>query len=223
LGEAPLPAAGKARFGMASGAPALAAEPFAIPTVGLAFEGPVITAFKWVITGWLWGQAFNWTVVLATYGGDFWKHWYELLFFPITIVYRHAIRGVQRAIKPSVPVVVCVRCAPWACGGECDGYGCSFERFSGHCGDGCLNKGGGKKQKTWEIDAEVRKKRLKCFFVGGLVGHFSDKRKEISRKPLHKKLFARNKVAATTWQHLVHKFVFTMFRWFCFLVLVLFS
>lgn len=88
---------------MDSGAPALAAEPLALGAVGLAFEGPLVTAFKWVITGWLWGQAFNWTVVLATYGQDFWKHWYELVFFPITIVYRHAIRGVQRAIKPSVP------------------------------------------------------------------------------------------------------------------------
>lgn len=101
LGEASLLATGQTRDRMASGAPALVAEPL---TIGVAFEGPLVTLAKWAITAVLWAQAFNWTVVFATYGfeGAF-KHWYELLFFPITIIYRHAVRGVQRAIKPSIP------------------------------------------------------------------------------------------------------------------------
>lgn len=63
--------------------------------LSVSFEGPYATAFKWLAFAIGWPIVFNASVVFATYGfvGAF-EHWYELLFFPITVIYRHASRGI---------------------------------------------------------------------------------------------------------------------------------
>ena len=86
---------------MEAGAAPAAVEPIQF---ALAFEGPLVTVAKWAITAVLWAQAFNITVVLATYGFEgALSHWYEFLFFPITIIYRHASRGINAAIGSVMP------------------------------------------------------------------------------------------------------------------------
>lgn len=82
------------------------ATPAVVQPVQLAFsfEGPLVTFAKWAITAFLWAEAFNISIVLATYGfsgaGD---HWTELVFFPFTVIYRHIARGVSAAVGSIMP------------------------------------------------------------------------------------------------------------------------
>ncbi len=85
-------------------------DPGAAPAVvepiqfSFAFEGPLVTFAKWAITAFLWAEAFNIPIVLATYGfsgaGD---HWSEFLLFPFNVIYRHIARGVNAAIGSIMP------------------------------------------------------------------------------------------------------------------------
>ena len=82
-----------------------AGAPFVFPAkAGIAFAGPLAQLVKWVITLELWGHFFNFCVVEIDHGYlGFLNHFWDVVFFPLTLVVRHAYKYLSGAAQSLLP------------------------------------------------------------------------------------------------------------------------
>lgn len=73
-------------------------------TIGIAYAGPVAQLAKWGITLALWEHFFNFCVVEIDHGWlGFLTHFWDIVFFPLTLVVRHSyelLSGAAGALLP---------------------------------------------------------------------------------------------------------------------------
>lgn len=73
-------------------------------TVGIAYAGPLAQLAKWAITLALWGHFYNFCVVEIDHGAlGFLTHFWDIVFFPITLVVRHAWEYLSGAAGSLLP------------------------------------------------------------------------------------------------------------------------
>ena len=72
--------------------------------VGVAYTGPLAQLVKWTVTLALWGHFYNFCVVEIDHGYlGFLTHFWDVVFFPITLVVRHAYEYVSGAARSLLP------------------------------------------------------------------------------------------------------------------------
>lgn len=72
--------------------------------IGIALEGPVAQLAKWGITLALWGHFYNFCIVEIDNGWlGFLTHFWDIIFFPITLVVRHAWEYLSGAAGSLLP------------------------------------------------------------------------------------------------------------------------
>lgn len=72
--------------------------------VGIALQGPVAQIAKWAITLALWGHFYNFCIVEIDSGWlGFFTHFWDIIFFPITLVVRHSWEYLSGAAGSLLP------------------------------------------------------------------------------------------------------------------------